>query len=250
MNAIIDFGEKKLSEIVLGDVRTIAVFQEFDIDYCCGGKRSLSLACKQKGVAVAIVEARLLAVTKEAAATTMDLDYGQWPVDDLVVHIVRKHHGYVATRLPELLGLLDKVAQRHGAAHAELQEIQSIMHAVAAELTGHMKKEELILFPWIKRLGMVARGEIDFVVPPFGSVANPIQAMEREHVDAGDGMARIRQLTNNYVLPEGACMSYWQTYEYLKEFEADLHLHVHLENNLLFPKAIALESQFVKSATR
>jgi regulator of cell morphogenesis and NO signaling len=250
MNTIIDFGEKKLSEIVLGDVRTIAVFNEFGIDYCCGGKRSLALACKQKGVDVAAVEARLVAASQAPATEAIVEDYAKWPVDELALHIVHKHHRYVETRLPELLRLIDKVAERHGPEHAELLEIKSIFHGVAEELTGHMKKEELILFPWIKRLGMVERGEIDYVMPPFGSVANPIQMMEREHVDAGDGMARIRVLTNHYVLPAGACMSYWQTYEYLKEFEADLHLHVHLENNLLFPQAIALESQFAQSHAR
>ncbi len=246
MNAIIDFGEKKLSEIVLGDVRTIAVFNEFGIDYCCGGKRSLTHACRQKGVDVAAVQARLVAVSQLPATQAIVEDYAQWPVDELALHIVHKHHRYVEARLPELLRLLDKVADRHGPEHPELLEIQSIFHAIAEELSGHMKKEELILFPWIKRLGMVERREIDYVTPPFGSVAHPIQMMELEHLDAGDGMARIRVLTDNYVLPEGACMSYWQTYEYLKEFEADLHLHVHLENNLLFPQAIALESRFAK----
>lgn len=247
MKDTIELTQQKVSEIVMANPKSMSVFSKFGIDYCCGGKLSLEDACAKKHLDIAQVELALIQSALELDAAPSGDEPQDWPLDRLADHIVSKHHAFVAEQTPEILRLLDKVSRRHGDEHPELHEIHAIFVAVAGELTMHMKKEELMLFPAIKHLAVVHRGDAGYRTPPFGSVANPIAMMEQEHESAGGGLDRIRSLTNNYVLPEGACMSYAHTYQLLDAFEKDLHLHVHLENNILFPQAIALESALLAS---
>jgi regulator of cell morphogenesis and NO signaling len=246
MKDTMELSQQTVAQIVLDNPKSMSVFSKFGIDYCCGGKLSLADACNKKHLNIADVEEALVKSALELEAVALGDEPQTWSLDRLVDHIVTKHHSFVAEQTPEILRLLDKVSSRHGDAHPELHEINAIFKAVAGELAMHMKKEELMLFPAIKRLAAGARGETSYYAPPFGSVANPIGMMEQEHENAGGGLDRIRSLANDYVLPEGACMSYAHTYQLLDAFEKDLHLHVHLENNILFPRAIALEAELVK----
>lgn len=246
MKDTMEFSRQTVAEIVMDNPKSMSVFSKLGIDYCCGGKLSLEAACNKKHLNIADVEAALRKSAHESDAIPSADEPQTWPLDRLAAHIVSKHHSFVAEQTPEILRLLDKVSTRHGDAHPELHEINSIFKAVAGELVMHMKKEELMLFPAIKHLAAVERGDAIYRTPPFGSVAHPIVMMEHEHENAGGGLDRVRSLTNNYVLPEGACMSYAHTYQLLDAFEQDLHLHVHLENNILFPKAVALEEAIAK----
>lgn len=245
-NPTLSLQDQPVGEIVLNHPETRFLLGKLGIDYCCGGKLSLSRACHRRNLDVdEVVNGLEAAIQSQNEAANQELDYRDLSLDALTDHIVDVHHKYVQTVTPEIQRLLDKVSKRHGDEHPELNEIRNIFENVAGELAMHMRKEELILFPWIKRTAMAQRGEIAFQVPPFGTLANPINMMESEHEGAGGDMERIRELTNNYTLPEGTCMSYWQVYELLKQFEQDLHMHVHLENNLLFPGGLAIESEFI-----
>ncbi len=246
MKDTMEFSRQTVAEIVMDNPKSMSVFSKLGIDYCCGGKLSLEAACKKKQLNIADVEAALQKSAHESDVISPADESQTWPLDRLAAHIVSKHHSFVAEQTPEILRLLDKVSNRHGDVHPELHEINSIFKAVAGELAMHMKKEELMLFPAIMHLAAVERGDAIYRMPPFGSVAHPIVMMEHEHENAGGGLDRVRSLTNNYVLPEGACMSYAHTYQLLDAFEQDLHLHVHLENNILFPKAVALEEAIAK----
>ncbi|MBL0019489.1 MAG: iron-sulfur cluster repair di-iron protein [Bacteroidia bacterium] len=241
-----ELSQQKVGEIVLANPNAMRVFTKFGIDFCCGGKLTLEVACNKRKLQLSDVEQALVEAAIAAEAPDTLEDPQNWALDRLADHIVGKHHAFVAEQTPEILRLLDKVSKRHGPEHPELYEMNSIFQAVAGELAQHMKKEELILFPAIKRLALVDRGEAVYQTPPFGSVANPINMMEMEHESAGGGLDQIRTLANNFTLPEGACMSYWQVYQLLDAYEKDLHVHVHLENNILFPKAIILESQLTQ----
>jgi regulator of cell morphogenesis and NO signaling len=248
MEDTLELSQQKVAEIVKANPDAMSVLDKFGIDFCCGGKLSLAKACDKAHVTLADVEQALVENAILASQIPAAEDPWTWTLRRLADHIVAKHHAYVEMQIPEILRLLDKVAHRHGDHHPELHDIGEAFHAVANELTQHMKKEELILFPWIKRYEEVQLGHLPYVQPPFGTIANPIQTMEAEHEQAGGGFATIRVLSKNYTLPEGACMSYWQTYHLLQEFEKDLHVHVHLENNILFPKALAIEEVISKAS--
>lgn len=232
-----------LGEIVSRDFRAAAIFDRHGFDYCCGGARSLAEACSQRGIS-------LVAVLSELEA----LDPGaREPVEDdpaaLVDYIVSRHHAYVRTSLPVIQAHLAKVVAAHGANHAELGVIDATFSTVAMELSQHMVKEEQVLFPYIRALAEAVRA--DGPPPPdmFGTVQNPIRMMEIEHQEAGDGLAAIRELSHGYQPPDDACGTYRLVLEELNAFERDLHTHVHLEDNVLFPKAVELESQ-LEHATR
>jgi len=226
-----------LGEIVSRDFRAGAIFDRYGLDYCCGGARTLGEACQQRGVSVEEVAAELEALDPESRDT---------PAQDpaaLVDHIVSRHHAYVRAAIPVIQQHLAKVAAVHGARHSELTFVDAQFSKVAAELSQHMAKEERVLFPYICALAdAVTR---DALPPPdmFGTVQNPIRMMEIEHQEAGDGIDVIRELTHRYQPPDDACSTYRLVLEELEAFEQDLHEHVHLENNVLFPKAVELEEK-------
>jgi regulator of cell morphogenesis and NO signaling len=227
-------------EIALEQPTSIRVFEQFGIDYCCGGRKPLAEACTANNLEVDAVLAAL-----EAAAQTPVADAEDWTkasLENLSGHIVATHHGYVKSELPRLAALAQRVVRRHGDTQAELPLIQAKLAMLDEELSGHLAKEEAILFPYVAKLERaLATGS---TVPHgcFGTVANPIAMMTAEHDAAGTLLAEIRQLSHQFTTPAGACPTYHAFYDGLREFEQDLHQHIHLENNILFPRAIALEA--------
>lgn len=237
----LEIAEKPLTvgEMVVADYRKAEVFRKFGIDYCCGGKKPLADVCRQKQLDLQTVQNALDAIDQEPVEPHQD--FNDLPLDKLADHIENRHHQYVESSLPVLDELTAKVARVHGERHPELIEIARHYLAVAQELRMHMHKEERILFPYIRQMEQSHRTNSSRPVPVFGSVANPIHMMEAEHESAGEAMEAIRQLSNQYTPPQDACTSYRVLFAKLQEFEQDLHQHVHLENNILFPKAILLE---------
>ena len=217
------------------------MFKKYGLDFCCGGKRTVREACASKGIDVALVEQELLQAGDVVFSRA--LPYNSWSPDFLSTFIVNSHHQYVRQVLPDIRSTAAKVMKVHGAEHPELVEIQRLVESINEELTLHMMKEEKILFPYIQELVMARDGDASVYRSQFRSVTNPIHMMEMEHELVGESISKIRMLTNDYLLPLDACASYRFLYQLLQEFEEDLHVHVHLENNILFPKAIALEKQ-------
>ncbi len=220
------------------------IFEKFGIDYCCGGNKPLREACQQANIPVDDV-LRSLEVQNAAGAEAAppDRDFKNARLTDLIAHILATHHGYVKQEVPRLQQLLFKVVAVHCAGHPELAAVQRTFTGLAEELTAHMMKEEMVLFPYIERLEHATSAGKPAPLAPFGSISNPVRMMEMEHESAGRALEEIRTLTAGYTPPEDACFSYKTLYSGLKEFEADLHEHVHLENNILFPRAIVLEGQ-------
>lgn len=231
--------EKSIGEIVADDYRSASVFQKFDIDFCCNGNRTIEEACKQKGLASFKVYKALETLNEQGIQNTTD--YQSWPLDLLADYIEKKHHRYVAEKIPVLKGYLNKITQVHGSRHPELQEINDLFIASAGELTKHMKKEELLLFPFIRKMVSAELGGQQLEQPRFGTVKNPIQTMMQEHDNEGGRFRKIEALSNKYTPPADACNTYKVALKLLQEFQEDLHLHIHLENNILFPRAEAME---------
>jgi regulator of cell morphogenesis and NO signaling len=231
-------GQSTVGELVAGDFRAAGVFQDYGIDFCCGGRRTVGEVCRERGVDVDTV---LSAVTRACAQPDASTPrFTEWDPGTLIGFIVGNHHAYVRRILPLLTGHTRKLASVHGSRHPELQEVATLTEAVADEMTSHMAKEERILFPYIARLAESVEKGQPIPPAPFGTVDNPIRMMELEHESAGAAMARIRTLTGGYTVPDDGCTTYRVCLQELEAFERDLHAHVHLENNLLFPKARAL----------
>jgi regulator of cell morphogenesis and NO signaling len=227
-------------EIALEQPSSIRVFEQFGIDYCCGGRKPLIDACAAGNIAVDTIVAAL-----EAASKTNEEVGEDWTTRSLTslsAHIVAKHHAYVKRELPRLAELAYRVVNRHGASRAELPAIQAKLSQLGEELTQHLAKEESILFPYVVSL---ERAIADGIAKPqscFGTVTNPISMMTEEHDAAGTLLGEIRTLSHNFCTPEDVCPTYHAFYRGLREFELDLHQHIHLENNVLFPRAIALDA--------
>lgn len=232
--------EETLGQIAAKDLRKAQIFKKYGLDFCCGGKKTVKEACSDKGLDVTRLEYELQQVDK--SFSTRPLPYDEWNLDFLADYIVNTHHSYVKKSLPEIRGYAAKVAKVHGDVHPELASIYQLVEKINAELSTHLEKEEKILFPYIKEL--VTKQSIHSA--HFGTVKNPITVMEIEHELAGRDLEEIRTLSNNYTLPADACASYSLLYRMLDEFEDDLHIHIHLENNILFPKAVELEKKYIK----
>ncbi|MGB1308860.1 MAG: iron-sulfur cluster repair di-iron protein [Oceanihabitans sp.] len=242
MNTLQEETQKQIGQYVAEDYRTAAIFSKYKIDFCCNGNRTIEEACTKKGI-----DSNMLVDELEKVINTntgQSIDYKSWPLDLLAEYIEKKHHRYVAEKIPVLRQFLDKLCRVHGERHPELFKINELFTASAGELAAHMKKEELILFPFIKKMvnAKLVQGAIQ--APQFGTVENPIEMMMQEHDNEGERFREIAALTNNYNPPADACNTYKVTFAMLDEFEKDLHLHIHLENNILFPEAIKLEQEF------
>lgn len=214
------------------------VFEEAGVDYCCGGKRPLDEACRQKGLDPTAFAARL----QEAAAEADDeefVDAAAMSLTDLANHIEQTHHAYLKQELPRLDFLTAKVSSVHGQSDGRLLEIRRIFQQFAGELSAHMMKEEQVLFPLIRRL----EASSSPVAFHCGSIANPIRQMELEHHGAGDALEQFRALTDDYMPPEWACNTYRAMVDALAQLERDMHQHVHKEDNVLFPRALAREAE-------
>jgi regulator of cell morphogenesis and NO signaling len=232
--------ENTVAEIVTQNIKTADVFKKHGIDFCCGGGISIEKACKKQNVSFEEMEKELLNINN---LTSNAYNYDSWKLDFLVDHIENIHHNYVTENTPIVLQYAAKVAKVHGHHYTEVVEINRLFNEVAQELAAHLKKEELILFPFIKQLVKADKEGVKVKTPHFGTVNNPIAMMEDEHESAGDILKEIKKLSNKYTPPEGACNTFKALYAKLDEFEQDLHQHIHLENNILFPKAIALEKK-------
>jgi regulator of cell morphogenesis and NO signaling len=236
---------KTVREIALEQPSSIRVFEHYGIDYCCGGRKALAEACAARNLEVDTVIAALEAAARTSAPVAES--WSQSSLESLIGHIIVTHHAYVKSELPRLAELALKVVDRHGATTQELPVIQTTLARLDEELIQHLAKEEAILFPYLVKM---ERAIINGSAKPhgcFGTVANPIAMMTQEHDAAGGLIAEIRRLSHNFVAPADACASYHAFYEGLKEFEQDLHQHIHLENNILFPRALDMEAATISA---
>ena len=230
-----------IGEMVANDYRTASVFKKYNIDFCCQGNRTINDACQAKDIDQKLVILDLNEVLQSSADVATD--FQSWPLDLLAEYIEKKHHRYVETKTLEIKPYLEKICRVHGERHPELLEISEHFNATAGELAMHMKKEELLVFPFIKRMVRAEKEETELVVSKAGSLKNLIDSMMDDHATEGERFRKIDELSRNYTPPEDACNTYRVTFALLKEFEQDLHMHIHLENNILFPKAIELEEK-------
>lgn len=232
-----------IGEFVAHDYRTASVFTKYGIDFCCRGHRTITEVCERKNIDHAQLLDELTAVL--LAENKNAIDFKSWPLDLLVDYIEKKHHRYVEGNIPVILQYLDKLCKTHGAEHPELLEIKSLFEDCGKDLAQHMKKEELILFPFIKTMERNIKNPHPSHAVPFETVDDPIALMMQEHDHEGERFRKIAALSNQYTPPPMACNTYKVTFAMLKDFELDLHEHIHLENNILFPRAKQLESKIV-----
>lgn len=226
-------------DIAIENPAAVRVFERYGIEYCCGGKVPLAEACAARGLSLDAVIASL----EEAAGTAQpgEKNWAKEPLAGLAAYIVANHHAYVNREMPRLNQLAARVVNRHGDTRAELRAIQAKVAELAEEMAAHQGKEEIVLFPYIGKLEQFAAGDGPMPRNCFGSITHPIAMMTQDHDAAGALMAEIRGLSRNYTVPEGACPTFRAFYGGLQEFEQDLHRHIALENNILFPRAIDLE---------
>lgn len=243
--AKLNTGEKEptIGDLVTSDFRKAEVFKKFGLDFCCGGKKTLTKACKEKGLDVVQIEKELREI--DAMSINSSHDYNNWDIGFLAEYILNTHHKYVKQAIPVIYEYTQKVAKVHGENHPEAIKIAEKFLIISDELNRHMCKEEDILFPYIKHLSEAKKSGMKIEPSPFGTVGNPINLMEQEHELVGELFHDINELSFNYTPPVDACTTYKLSYAKLKEFEDDLHQHIHLENNILFPKAVKLEKELL-----
>lgn len=239
---MLDIENKTVAELVTENYKTADVFKKNGIDFCCGGKVSVKSICEKKKIGYDKIKNELEAIDQVIDEAH---DFNSWNLEKLVDYIINKHHSYVTENIPIISQYANKVAKVHGEANPEVVQINYLFRIIADELNRHMCKEENILFPYVKILAQVELKKMEFVLPHFETIQNPINMMEKEHDTVGNYGAKIAELSNNYTPPNHACNTYRVLYAKLKEFEDDLHQHIHLENNILFPKAIELEKKYL-----
>ena len=231
-----------VGEIVKNNFKAATLFQANKIDYCCNGHQSILAASERAGVKAESLVDELQLILSE---TDPDTEYiNNLDLGELADYIVKRHHSYVAKNIPFLKQNLDKIARVHGGNHPELVEVRDHFYVSAGELTMHMQKEELVLFPYVKKMEQAKKENSGLPNSAFGSVSSPISAMMVEHQNEGERFEKISALTSNYQVPEDGCTTYEVTLKQLADFEKDLHRHIHLENNILFTKAKQLEESF------
>lgn len=219
---------RELATLVLENPAFVPILERYRLDFCCQGKQSLAKACQDKGVDLEHLQAELFSVKTNA----VNNDWLEAPLSEVIAHIQQRYHLPLRTELPSLWEKARKVAQVHGQEHTELHRVESLVGELTEELLHHTDKEDKVLFPWIRDLekGEMRRGRLE----------DPVAVMEAEHKEAGSLLEQLRQATGDYVLPRGACTTYRLLFAGLEQFERDLHLHIHLENSVLFPRALAL----------
>lgn len=224
--------KETIGQIVADDFRAAAIFKKAGIDFCCGGTQTLEKACKDKRINVDELRTELDALKSSLPSESQDFKH--WNLGFLADYIVNTHHQYVLRTLPDLVGYTEKIAVVHGLTHPELNEVMNLFAQINKELQQHLKNEEEVLFPAIKEVMKSGSAEAK------ATIVSEISRMNDEHEFAGGAMDRINYITHGYQLPEDACNTYKVAFKLLEQFEDDLHVHVHLENNILFPKALAL----------
>ncbi len=235
--------KKTIGQFVASNYKTAAIFKKHKIDYCCNGNRTIDQACKQQNLDTAIIENEINNILAESSKQEETINFKFWPLDLLTDYVEKKHHRYVREQVPVLNQYLEKLCKVHGKLHPELFEVATLFAECGEELTAHMKKEEMMLFPCVRNLVEADTNKSNLKGFPFGTVQNPIGMMMHEHDAEGNRFRKISELTNNYIAPDDACNTYKVAYALLKEFEEDLHLHIHLENNIIFPKSVTLETK-------
>jgi regulator of cell morphogenesis and NO signaling len=233
--------EKTVRELALENPSATRVFEKLGIDYCCRGNRSLEEACRTANLKVDQVLESLAMADQTDLAAQEGRDWQTEPIAELIAHIQQRHHSYTRLEITRLGPLFEKVCLVHGKNHPELLQIRDTFQALAQELSAHLMKEEMILFPYILRMETAASGNEPPARAPFGSVQNPVSMMEHEHDSAGNALRAMSRESNGYSAPPDACVSYQTLYKALAAFEADLHRHIHLENNILFARVVAME---------
>lgn len=234
-----NLSKRKVGGIVAENFRAAKVFTEYGIDFCCKGGITLEKACEVNDVSIESI----LKDLQTAVAVPEEVHFTEFGLTDLINHITTTHHSYVENSIPPLKAYLQKLVQVHGERHPELEQIKEQFFQAADALTTHMKKEELILFPYIKAMEEAQSSHFPLSKPHFGAIENPIQMMEEEHETEGERFRLISELSSGYRTPSDGCQTYKVAFAMLQEFEADLHKHIHLENNILFPKATELFHQ-------
>lgn len=231
-------GQETIGEIAVKDLRKVEVFKKYGIDFCCGGKKTIAEVCAEKNIDATKVQTELRNIETENKAG--NISYNDWSIDFLSDYIINTHHLYVRKYLPELMTYASKVAQVHGTQHPELLPIQKLVMEISKELTEHLVQEENVVFSYIKKIAEARKGSLP-LIKKGKDLEGLIEELEREHDQVGRAFDKIRELSKDYLIPNDACASYKLLFKMLQEFEDDLHLHIHLENNILFPKAIEME---------
>lgn len=237
---------KTVGEIATENPTSIRAFEKFGIDYCCGGKKSLAEACKRAGVKLEEFESYIKELERFQQSDDVP-NLSKLKLTDVIDYIVSKHHVFTKNEIQRLDALITKVCDAHSEKHPEILKLNILFQHLCEDLIPHLMKEEQVLFPYIYKLDEALEKSSSPQRPPFGTVNNPVRMMMMEHDKAGDILLKMRHTTNNYLIPADVCNSFRALYYGLEEFERDLHQHIHLENNILFPRAIELERNFQKS---
>lgn len=229
---------KSVGEIVAGDYRTATVFEKHGIDFCCGGQIPLATACTEKGIDIAVVTGELAAIQSQPPERSQN--YSSWTLSFLAEYIVNTHHLWLKENDPQIVASCRKIADVHGALHPEVIRIATIFNRIAADMEAHLEREEGVFFPAIKRVEAARISGDTPTEKDRETIRHSLVKLRSEHEEIGDAVHEIRDLSNGYEIPDDVCNTFMVTYQKLKEFEDDLHKHVHLENNILFPKADVL----------
>lgn len=232
--------EASVRDLVLANPAAARVFEALGIDYCCGGGQTLAQACRTAGRS----EEEVSAALQKLDSAPAEKDWRSASLSELAQHIVDKHHAFTQAEITRIKGLIAKVVSVHGKGHPELEDLRLVFEELSAELKAHMAKEEELLFPYIAEMEEAARFNRRPPAPMFGTVQNPVAAMIMEHETTGQALEKMREITKSYTVPPDGCASYQALYQALPDFAADVHQHIHLENNILFPRSVELESNF------
>lgn len=231
--------QTKVADVAAESLAAIRVFQKHGIDFCCGGHRPIADVCASKGIAADSLIGELESAIGSPAADSTD--WNRASLRALIGHIVSRHHEYLRAELPRIQTWLDKVYSKYGEQDADtIGRLPAIYNGLRAELESHLQKEEMILFPWIARFEAAIEAGMPAPPLPFGQFDGPISVMEHEHEIAGEALRMLRESTNQYAPPEHACRTYRALFQALEELETDLHMHIHLENNILHTRVRAL----------
>ena len=233
-----DASGKSIGELVAADFRAAKVFEKYGIDFCCGGKTPLADVCREKGIDPAVISREIEAVGSEPLDRSEN--YAAWGLPFLADYIVNTHHAYLNENTNQIVTYANKIAQVHGEKHPEVIEIAGIFAKIATDMAAHLREEEEVLFPAIKRIDAAGKAGSPAEAGDLETLKASLAKLDREHEEIGDAVHTIRDLSSGYKVPDNVCNTFTVTYRLLKEFEDDLHKHVHLENNILFPKAAQL----------
>ncbi len=231
-------GDRTIGEIVAADFRTAKVFENHSIDFCCGGKAALAATCTEKGLDLAAITRELETVQSQPSERSQN--YSAWALPFLADYIVNTHHAYLKENDPQIAAYARKIAEVHGAHHPEVVRIAAIFAKIATDMAAHLQEEEEVFFPALKRADAAKTAGTTPTAKDRETIRASLFRLHREHEEIGDAIHTIRHLANGYAIPDDVCNTFMVTYQKLKEFEDDLHKHVHLENNILFPKASEL----------